>query len=59
MSLQELKTISGNSTDAEILHNTLHKKLKSSNEQTKPQPNKGYRATMNRKRFKYSNPKSK
>lgn len=61
MPLQELKTIVGNSQDAEILYNTLHKKVKSTNEQSnvKPQSNKGFRATMNKKRFKHTNPKSK
>lgn len=61
MSLQELKMIAGNSADAETLYNTLHGKLKPSNEQSnvKPQPSKGFRATMGRKRFKHSNPKTK
>jgi len=61
MSLQELKTIAGNSQDAETLYNTLHTKVKSTNEQSsvKPQVNKGFRATMNKKRFKHTNPKSK
>jgi len=61
MSLQELKTITGNSQDAETLYNALHKKLKSTNEQSsaKPQSNKGFRATMNKKRFKHTNSKSK
>lgn len=61
MSLQELKTIVGNSADAETLYNALHGKLKSSNEQSniKPQCSKRFRATMSRKRFKNSNPKTK
>lgn len=61
MSLQELKIIAGNSMDAETLYNSLHSKLKSSNEQSnvKPQSSKGFRATMGKKRFKHSNPKSK
>lgn len=61
MSLQELKTIAGNSTDAETLYNVLHKKMKLTNEQSsvKPQSNKGFRATMNKKRFKYTTRKSK
>ncbi|XP_060837533.1 DNA repair endonuclease XPF isoform X2 [Rhopalosiphum padi] len=59
MSLQELKTIAGNSQDAETLYNTLHKKIKSTNEQSsvKPQSSKGFRATMNKKRFKHTNSK--
>lgn len=61
MPLQELKKIAGNSQDAETLYNTLHQKIKSTNEQSsvKPQLNKGFRATMNKKRFKHTNPKSK
>lgn len=59
MSLQELKIIAGNSIDAETLYSSLHNKLKSSNEQPKPQSSKGFRATMGKKRFKHSNPKSK
>lgn len=61
MSLPELKMIAGNSTDAETLYNTLHKKLKPSKElsNVKLQTNKGYRATMGKKRFKHSNTKSK
>lgn len=61
MSLQELKTIAGNSLDAETLYNALHKKVKPTNEQSsgKPQPNKGFRATMNKKRFKHTSLKSK
>lgn len=61
MSLQELKTIAGNSLDAETLYNALHKKVKPTTEQSgvKPQANKGFRATMNKKRFKHTNPKSK
>lgn len=61
MSLQELKNIAGNSIDAETLYNTLHTKLKPTNEQSnvKLQPSKGFRATMGRKRFKHTNPKSK
>jgi len=61
MSSQELKLITGNTPDAETLYNALHTKLKPSTEQSnlKPQPSKGFRATMARKRFKHSNPKSK
>lgn len=61
MALQELKAITGNSQDAETLYNALHKKVKSTNEQSnaKPQSNKGFRATMNKKRFKHTNSKSK
>lgn len=61
MPLQELKTIAGNSQDAETLYNSLHKKVKPANEQStsKPQSNKGFRATMNKKRFKHTNLKSK
>ncbi|XP_025200940.1 DNA repair endonuclease XPF [Melanaphis sacchari] len=61
MSLQELKAIVGNSQDAEALYNVFHKKLKLTNEQsnTKHQSNKGFRATMNKKRFKHTNSKSK
>lgn len=61
MSLHELKTITGNSTDAETLYNALHRKLKPTNEQSnvKPQSSKGFRATMAKKRFKYSHPKPK
>jgi ERCC4-type nuclease len=61
MSLQELKNISGNSTDAETLYNTLHNKLKPTIEQSniKPQSGKEFRATMGRKRFKHTNTKPK
>lgn len=61
MTLQELKMIAGNSTDAETLYNALHTKLKSTNEQPtiKAQSNKGFRATMGKKRFKHFNSKSK
>jgi len=57
LSLEELKSIVGNSSDAETLYNVLHKKLKPSNEQSNIKP-KGFRATMSRKRFKHSNSKS-
>lgn len=59
MSLQELKTIAGNSQDAENLYNAFHKKVKSTNEQSsvKHQSNKGFRATMNKKRFKHTKSK--
>lgn len=59
MSLQELKMIAGNSTDGEILYNALHKKLKLSDEQSniQQQASKGFRATLGRKRFKYSKSK--
>ncbi|KAL4098991.1 hypothetical protein QTP88_023494 [Uroleucon formosanum] len=59
MSLQELKTIAGNSQDAENLYNAFHKKVKSTNEQSsvKRQSNKGFRATMNKKRFKHTKSK--
>lgn len=61
MNLQELTIIAGNSSDAETLYNTLHTKLKSTNEQSavKAQSNRGFRATMGKKRFKHFNPKSK
>lgn len=61
MSLQELKNIAGNSTDGETLYNTLHNKLKPTIEQShiKPQSGKGFRATMGKKRFKYTNTKPK
>lgn len=61
MPLQELKTITDNSIDAEFLYNALHKKFKLPNEQSniQQQSNKGFRATTNKKRFKYSKPKSK
>lgn len=61
MTLQELKMIACNSSDAETLYNALHTKLKSTNEQSavKTQSNKGFRATMGKKRFKHFNPKSK
>lgn len=61
MNLQELKMIAGNSSDAETLYNSLHKKLKPTNEQSivNPQSSKGFRATMGKKRFKHLNPKSK
>lgn len=60
MSLQELKTITGNTVDAEILYNAFHKKLKPPNEKNnvQPQSSKGFRAQMGRKRFKHSNLKS-
>jgi len=61
MPLPELKSITGNSVNALDLHNALHKKFDSSDKQitVKPQSNKGFRATANKKRFKYTNPKTK
>jgi len=59
MSLQELQILTGNSTDAETLYNALHRILKPSNEFiVKPQSSKSFRATINKKRFKHTNPKT-
>lgn len=61
MSLPEFQIITGNSVDAEALYNSLHSKFKLPDKQItgKPQSNKGFRATTNKKRFKCTNPETK